>query len=159
MDVMERKERIMKKCISLLIALAIILTLAACGGGSTTSSASQSDGVMPSSTQDDAAASVEWPDNEWTQQVPKPPFTVETAKEDDIYEGMFAISFSDATYETMKDYVDVLIENGFAENFSETEEINGEQVLRWQGGNRDTNYRVYVKSNYNGRLEIYKPSE
>ncbi len=81
----------MKKFLVIALALILALSLAACGGGSSTTpssgsgtsappaSSSAPTSSAPSSTPDNtpdsntpAFVAGEWPDNEWTQQLPKP---------------------------------------------------------------------------------------
>jgi hypothetical protein len=167
----------MKKVIIMVITLVLILALSACGGGDDaegdTSEATAPAGdtgtsSTPESTPDDTSAddtyaSVEWPDNEWTQRVPKPPFTVSSFESDDS--GSFIIYFSDATYETTKDYVDTLKANGFKVDPTAMTLDDG-KTIGWvgydtEGGSNDyggyDEWLVIITSESNGIMEIIKP--
>ena len=134
--------------ITIALILMFALALAACGGGSGGSSDTQpssqggdeQNGATPEeSSSDDSNASNEvtdnppsgetWPTNEWTQQVPKPPFTVETSGQIGTD---FNISFSDTNYDTVKAYVEELQANGFVAGTSVTD--TGDEIL-WYGEN------------------------
>ena len=55
----------------------------------------------------------EWPDNEFTKQVPEPPFSLLTASEDD---GTFTAAFRNVTDGQIRDYVEKVKAAGFTED-------------------------------------------
>ena len=133
--------------ITIALILMLVLALAACGGGSDTpdtqsssqsgdeqnatpeESSSASDNNSSNEVTDNPPSGETWPTNEWTQQVPKPPFTVETSGQIGTD---FNISFSDTNYDTVKAYVEELQAHGFVAGTSVTD--TGDEIL-WYGEN------------------------
>jgi len=128
-----------------------------------TSSAEEKQDKKPEDKPDDLPKGVEWPDNEWTQQVPKPPFTVGSFKSDDS--GTFTLYFLDATYETVKEYVATLKEYGYATDPTAMTLDNGKNIgwvgYNTEGGNNQyggyDEWLVIITSESNGIMDIIKP--
>lgn len=158
----------MKKYLVLALALVMVLALAACGDKSSTtpqgngnnnestvpsesSTPSGSDSTAtPPTTNTSSKPDDKWPDNEWTEQVPKPPFIAEGSVE---IGADLTISFSDATFDTVKAYIDELIANGFIAGSDAT--ASGDDIS-WFGTNAD-GWRVSVTSLNEGNMVITKP--
>ena len=109
----------MKKIVILALALIFALSLAACGGGgksSTPSGGNNSTSTPPTSNnRGNASAINEWPDNVFTQQLPKASFKVKDTDANVTNEQRFYIITLDGseTYETMIAYKDELKAAGF----------------------------------------------
>lgn len=163
----------MKKFFALALVLVMVFALAACGDkGSTTPSgssdnssnsgsaatptasntpdSSNSEGNTPTTDNIPSKSDDKWPDNEWTQQIPKPPFTTEGAI--DIGRD-FNIGFADATNDTVKAYIDELTASGFVSENGITTTDDG---IAWFGTNAD-GWRVSVTSMNGGTMLITKP--
>jgi uncharacterized lipoprotein YehR (DUF1307 family) len=167
---------LMKKVITLALALMLALSLAACGGnsdnggGSTTTPPSNSGTTTPPSntpstsqggnettpsnnggnTVGDAAG---WPDNEFTQQVPKPQYSFTQESSGD---STTCRTYPDWTKEQAKAYVTELESAGFAINNSVAD--YDDQYLAYLQ-NADQTYKVAVHWDTidGGLLTISKP--
>ena len=56
---------------------------------------------------------VEWPDNEYTRQVPRPPFAIKTIGDMSSVMGFIHINFVEATIETIESYIASVKARGF----------------------------------------------
>lgn len=133
----------MKRIIAITLALALALSLAACGGGSTTTSGggdhapgssqqteqntpdpgTSQQTEQPSNTPDESQpddASVEWPENEWTEIIPKASDTV-VKIEENMSTGMgdAYVIFMDWTDEDALDYGKKIAETGVVAGVNE----------------------------------------
>ena len=140
---------IYKKAIPLLLTFALIMTLAACGGEYeiTVIDDTPPESRVPSSTptntdieeNSDMGISNQyggnWPDNEFTQQVPDPGFEVHsvTTNSDSCN-----ITFSNTTIEQLKEYVETIKDAGFT------------TVLTRETETRGITHYLYTARNANG---------
>jgi hypothetical protein len=106
----------MKKIITLALALTLALSLAACGstsnssGGNTSTPPASSNGGT-STPGGNTNTDDKWPDNEWTQQLPKPTFTISSSS---TYSGGgYIFTCKEATLDECKEYVETLKTSGF----------------------------------------------
>jgi hypothetical protein len=126
----------MKKLLTLALALTLTLSLAACGGtsnsgngGSTTTPLANSGDTTPatSSTAGNNTATA-WPDNEYTQQVPKPDGTVINSSVENLSVGTTTLTSFIAQMSWSKDeakaYGAALKSAGFTERSLEDDSEN-----------------------------------
>ncbi len=154
----------MKKLIALALVLVIALSLAACGGGGSSSSSSRAASstppasssapaqTPPSSTpqstpetepEAEAPASVEWPDNDYTAQVPQLPETIEILQAYEIQsQGNFTLDFVEQiTYADGEAYAEELTGAGFTVEASA-------QIDNWYfTGDNGAGYKVRLLKN------------
>jgi hypothetical protein len=142
----------MKKIIALALTLVLALYLTACGGGSSNSgnnggnsttppanSTSSGDNGASSPANDNGGASVNeyaWPDNKWTQYMPKPA----GALSDDPTEDVPGSASSTCWFtvfggrDDAKAYVEQLIADGYTEDPDPTGSVGEtDQEYRWDG--------------------------
>ncbi len=115
------------------------------------------DGTWTIRGDDGSTASVGggWPDNEFTQQIPQPDFTVSIGSES---ADRFMITFSDATIEQIKEYAEQIKNAGFTVD-AETQdmEMAGMSVFSYTAKNAaGYEINVFSASGTNG-LEMLKP--
>ena len=141
-----------KRILLFLLAAVMVVLLAACGGntdnGGSNSTNSPANSSTPSVGNTDTPKSDEWPDNEWTKQVLKPPFTVSAYSEygNDAY-----ITLTGMTYDATKAYVEQLKSSGFEDYGGSTDD--GKE-LGFLGKNAD-GWKLTVTST--GSMIISKP--
>jgi len=76
-----------------------------------------------------------WPDNEFTQMLPKPDFTITSAVDAD---GVFNVMFSGVTIEQLKDYTEKVKAAGFSfDEETEDMEVQGTVVYTYTAKNAD----------------------
>ncbi len=161
----------MKKLSALALALILVLSLAACGGGgstgtpsgsSTTPPASQGgseatttpestpEETTPTEEPNEPAAGVEWPDNDYTAQVPQLPETIKILQVYEIQsQGNFTIDFVELiTYADGEAYAAELTSAGYTVEASEN-------IDNWYfNGTNGAGYKVKLLKNC---LIIEKP--
>ncbi|MDR0916392.1 MAG: hypothetical protein LBN02_04295 [Oscillospiraceae bacterium] len=148
----------MKKIIVLALVLVLALSLlTACGGkdnggGSATPPASNN---TPDNGGGNANADDKWPDNEYTQQLPKPTFTISSSS---AYSGGgYIFTCKEATFDECKAYVETLKSSGFT--IDEGGGVLGSEIS-WNAKNAD-GYKVLVNAfdgNYDyPTIQITKP--
>ena len=111
----------MKKTIAFALVLLLLLVLAACGGGeddSAPSSDVDSDAALPVQTGNGGTSSDlgQWPDNDFTQLVPKP--SAGSVADTDTMGSTFLLAM-EWTHEQASAYVQQLKEAGFDQNMSD----------------------------------------
>ncbi|NLW78935.1 MAG: hypothetical protein GXY32_05940 [Ruminococcaceae bacterium] len=157
----------MKKILVLCLALVLALSFAACGGGGTSgggnsisapaSSQVSSEAVVPPASTPETAPDNngtgevwEWPDNAYTQQIPRPPESIKIGESYEVEsQGHFTVQFSEpATTEELAEYAQMLQDSGF-EGVEQTTPIYSFQAVNSVG------YRVDLSKDY---VIVTKPS-
>jgi len=139
-----------------LVAIVIAaLVLVGCSGKNNSSGSSRSNSTNPSASQgsSNTPAANEWPNNKYTQQVPKP---ADRIKSTDTMRDRYLFVFSNATESSMKTYVEQLKSAGFTQYVSESTDSGGN--LKFEAWNA-ANWRVMIyNSNTEWVLEIIEPN-
>ncbi len=148
----------MKKLIALLLMTVLVLSLAACGGNDTPSNSTSAPPAStnapaqttPSSTPEStpestpsAPTSVEWPDNDYTAQVPQLPEAIKILQAYEIQsQGNFTLDFVEQiTYADGEAYAEELTSAGYTVEASE-------QIDNWYfNGDNGAGYKVKLLKN------------
>jgi len=137
----------------LVLVLAAVLIFA-CTAKNTTPATTANSGnsaAPPASSNTDE----KWPDNEFTQQLPKPPFTVSSSST--YASGGFIATCREATYTDMAAYVETLKNSGFTND--ESGRVRAAEIT-WSAKNAK-GYKVSVNfndGNYDfATIQVAKP--
>ena len=167
----------MKKYLAILLAFVLALSLAACGGGNDTPDPSGSDTADPgtsqqeqtdnsdSDTEDNSDSPVltgdaddetkpdsgdsKWPDNEFTQQVPKPDFPVSSAM---TMGTIFTAVLQDITADQLRNYAEQVKEVGYT---IEPGGVDVDGIFQYSAYN-EAGYWIMISPN---QIEIHQPEE
>jgi hypothetical protein len=147
----------MKKLLTLMLALALTLTLSACSGGSDTSTTTPSGGnsTTPPTSSDNAtsetttpgnsstttppSSSEEWPDNDFTKQISNPGWD-SLYKTAEIPDMMFSANYRTVSAQQAKEYAEKLKNEGFDTDIS----VNEADVLYSFGAKNADGYSVGI---------------
>jgi hypothetical protein len=92
---------------------------------------------------------VEWPDTEYTRQVPKPPFAIKSIGDMSSMMGFIHVNFLEATVEGIEAYIEIIKKEGFTVDALNKTEARGETNIIFEAHNSD-GWAVsirYMKSN------------
>ena len=97
------------------------------------------------------AFGAEWPDNQFTRQVTKPDFTIDSV-DTTIYmgSGYCDITFVDVSVEQLKAYAQTLIADGFSYHVEETTDMTGRYTFRAGNVESGDGFMVTIQPNIFG---------